>query len=285
MENLYSDEQEKLAQRRDAAARLNLVQAELKKEIDKYPSVTTGLKRLSEKMNLSERTIRRIVKGTHVPNYQTLIKIYRYLSGALNDRDTVKAMPPTIREAILRDCENFSIADPKKDFNPEIDFYIANDSIFRGIYLETGTGTIHRDRVNFLYGTEGIKVLDKMVKLDVVKEVESDIYASSKNRAQLDIRSIVELGKYLVESKLNPEKLDVNGENFCQLLFEGIDLETYNRLLTLEWETKSKRLDILKNASPGTVKYWSFTATDTLSSSYLYPDSSPENDQTKRGIQ
>ena len=259
-----------LNEAKEDSARLAFIQRDINKEFDKYPSITSAYKALSIRMQISERTIRRIKQGTHTPSFQTLIKIYRYILGTKNDRETVVNMPTILKNNVLKESENFSISNPEVNFLPEVDFFIKNDSVLRGIYLETAAGTVHRSKIGYEYGQHGLSVLDKMLKMDIIKEVKPDIYTASNNRAQLDTGSVTELSKHLVEHKFHEEKLALSGENFCQFLIEGIDQESYNDMLIFEWETKNKRLELLKKAKKGSVKYWMACFTDTLSKQLIY---------------
>lgn len=262
-------------------ARLQILQSELKKEFKKYPSLTIAFKRTAKNTQVSQRTLKRIVNGTHTPNFQTLLKVYRYLTGSLNDRDTFLKMPKILQESVAREYTNFSLQNKNAQFLPEVDLYLQDDSVFRGIYIETAAGLIHRDKVGFEYGQHGLRVLDKMLELDIIKEIEPDVFASSSRRAQLDPESITKIARFLLENKFNPDKLDLNGENFAQILIEGVDKETYNKLLALDHGLIQKRVEIIKNGNRGEIKYWMINFIDTLSKDLIYEDNKQSDRENK----
>lgn len=129
-------------------------------------------KRLAEKMSLSAKTLSRIIKGTHSPSYQTILKMYRYLKGTLNDRETVMKMPPVLAECVKLENENFSLTNQDTDFSVDISFYLKSDSVFRSIYIETATGSLSKEKVGYEHGASGLKTLEYMVDLGVIEEFE-----------------------------------------------------------------------------------------------------------------
>jgi hypothetical protein len=223
-------------------------------------------------MILSERTLKRILKGTHSPTYHTILKVYRYLIGTNNDRETVVKMPNLLSENVLKDAENFSIANQEAQFFSEIGFFLKADSVFRSIYIETACGELHRDKVGFEHGNHGLKTLDNMLKMEVIKEIQPSVYSASRKRGIIDGECAHQISRFLLDYKFNPEKSNSSGENFYQVVFDGVDKETYNDLLKIDWEAKEKRLEILKNAKKGDVKFWTISYTDTLSSSFIYDE-------------
>jgi hypothetical protein len=256
----------------DRSARLLRVQTDLEAALNSFPNRAIAIKKLSQGMLLNEKTLKRIIKGSHSPTYQTILKMYRYLLATTSDRETVLRMPELLSQTVTRDFENFSLADKEADFSTEIDFYLESDSVFRSIYVETATGTVHKQTIGYEHGVHGLKTLVYMKDMDVIKEIEPDIFASSQKRASLTPRAAHHIARYLVDNKFDPEKCNLSGENFYQVVFEGIDTNSYNELLKIDWEAKEKRLEILKKAKKGNVKFWSLNFTDTLSESCIYDE-------------
>jgi transcriptional regulator with XRE-family HTH domain len=253
----------------DKSARLLAVQADLKKALSEYPNQTMGVRKLADKMALSVKTLNRIIKGSHSPSYQTILKVYRYLKGTLNDRETVLKMPPILAECIKLENENFSITNEEANFSIDISFYLKSDSVFRSIYIETATGRLTKEKIGYEHGATGLKTLEYMLDLGVIQEFEPNIYTSSTNRASLDSETAHHLSRFLLDNKFSTEKCALKGENFFQVIFDGIDNYTYNELLKVDWKAKNERMDILRNAKRGPIKYWSISYTDTLEDSCI----------------
>ena len=254
----------------DKSARLLKVQTDLQKCLNEFPNKNLAIKALAEKTLLNEKTIKRILKGSHSPSYQTILKIYRYLLATNSDRETVLKMPELLSNIIYKESENFSLENEDANFSTEIDFYLESDSVFRSVYVESGTGRVHRSKVGYEHGTYGLKTLDYMVKMDVIKEIEPEIYVSSKRRACLTPESTHHIARYLLDNKFHPEKCNLAGENMYQVVFDGIDTHTYNEILKIDWKAKEEKLQLLKQSKKGNVKFWSISYTDTLESSCIY---------------
>lgn len=255
------------------SARLSKVQSDLLIALKEFPSEHIGVKSLATKMLLSQKTLTRILKGSHSPTYQTILKIYRYLTATSNDRETVMKMPELLAQCVISTNENFSLANESVNFLPEISFYLKSDSVFRSIYIETAAGKIHKDKVGFEHGTHGLKVLSYMKEMNVIQEVEPDIFTGSTNRASLDTESLHQISRFLLDNRFSPDKCNLEGENSFQVLFDGIDVDTYNEILKIDWEAKQKKLNLVKNAKKGDIKFWSISYTDTLSENCIYDNS------------
>ncbi len=259
-------------------ARLMEVKELLIKKLDEYPSRKIGFKMIAKGSDISERTLRRIVAGTHTISFQTVFKLYKYLFALLNDRDTFDKMPKAMQDFIIKDYANFSLSNDDARWLPVIDDYLASDSVFRGIYIETACGQVSKEKIAFEYGQQGIRILEKMCNLNVIKETEPNIYVASTDRASLRPKAIKHLSHTLVESYFHEDKLDLQGENFSQILMEGVDQETYNKLLRFDYEAKNERIKIIKNGKKGNIKYWMVNIIDTLSKELIYKD----NEQSGR---
>ena len=251
---------------RDNAARLIRIQKDLKEALKEYPRESTGIKLIANKMDVSERTLRRIMKGTHTPNHGTILKIYRDLLGASTAQETILKAPKIFGDLVKREYDNYSLANKEAKFTAEIDHLLLSDSVFRSIYIETGTGTVTREKIGYMHGEVGLKVLDSMLAMDVICEISENVYSSSKNRANLHNETMQSLAMFLLQNHYNSEKSDVRGQNGISVYFEGLTPEAYNEILKIDWEAKDKKLKILKDPkSAGSIKAWSITVTDTLS--------------------
>jgi len=258
----------------EVASRLLIVQTDLMTALEEFPRESTGIKILAQKMSLSDKTLKRIVKGTHTPSYQTILKIYRYLLGTKNDRETVLSMPHSLSTLMKVEHDNMSLLDEEISFTDEIDSLLKNDSIFRAIYVETAAGKIHKNKIGYDFGQHGLKVLEKMVQLNIVKEIESDFYTTSVNRGSLSPETAYELSKYLLDNKFSSEKSGLRGENFYSLYFESVNSDTYNEILKIDWESMQKKKALLSNKDNiGNIKLWTINYTDTLSGELIYGDS------------
>jgi len=252
------------------SAKLLQVQSDITQYLNDYPGKNKGLNWLANKMQLSEKTLKRIMKGPHNPTYQTLLKIYKCLLATAHDRETVLKMPALLAMSVSKNCESFVLADSEANFYSEINHYIQHDTAFRSIYIETATGQLSREKVGFEHGDHGFKTLETMTKMKVIIEVSPGRFKSSTHRAALDTTTLQHIAKYLLEYKFNPEKCHFSGENFFQLAFEGIDLTSYNEILAIDLRAKNEKLEILKKARRGEVKCWTLSFTDTLSDGHLY---------------
>ncbi|MDC1175356.1 helix-turn-helix transcriptional regulator [Bacteriovoracaceae bacterium] len=261
----------------DRAARLAKIQADLNESIDNFPSEKIAIKSLSKKIGISERTLKRIIKGTHSPTYQTILKVYRYLKGTYNDRETVMAMPEILGTFVDDEQDNFSLTNPNTYFSTEVDSYIRADSVFRSIYIETATGSVTKESVCYNHGKHGENVLIKMCEVGIIKEVKPNVYTAGLNRGCLDEVTSHEISKYLLEYKFSPEKSGLEGENFYQCFFEGVTKDVYNELLRIDWNAYQKKKKLLQSKeSKGDIKYWSISYTDTLSKEVIYEDNKKE---------
>ncbi len=256
------------------AARLTIVQKDLLEALKEFPRESTGVKILSEKMGLHARTLKRIIKGSHSPSYQSILKIYRYLLGTKNDRETILALPKGLSQYLKLEHDNFSFLEEENiNFSQYVDDLIRNDSVFRSIYVGTATGTIHKDKVGYEHGQHGLRVLEKMVKLNVVKETEPDIFTTSTERGCLTPETLYELARFLLENRFSLDKSGLRGENHFDVYFEGLTKEAYNEALRIRWNSMNQMKALLSNKdNKGNIPFWTISFTDTLNGQLLYKD-------------
>ena len=255
----------------ESAARMVAIQKDLLKELKKYPSESTGLKILAANMNLSPKTLIRILKGENSPSYKTILKIYRCLLGTFSDQETILAMPKILATYVQRKHENFAVSGTKTNYSVKVDELLQNDSIFRFIYIETATGGIHKEKVGYEYGKGGLRVLEKMAEDLIVVEKSDNFFVPGPNRASLEIPSIYQLGKFLIESKFNPEKCNLRGENLIAAGFSGLNEVAYNNALTSLYKAKMEIEEIMKDPkNKGSIKAWFSCFMDTMSNDYIY---------------
>lgn len=265
------------SQKQESSARLYQVQKDLKIALKEFPRESTGIKVLADKMGVHTRTLKRILKGTHTPSYQTILKIYRYFLGSKSDRETILKAPHLLGEYLLNEKENFSLANEDADFSTEIDILLNTDSVFRSIYIETATGNVTKERIGYMHGQMGIKVLEYMKDLGVIEEFEEGIFKSSTNRASLQTETLYSLSNFLISNHFYTEKAALAGENGLTVFTEGLNKDAYNELLKIDWEAKQKKIQVLKNPkNKGEIKAWSVTITDTLSPELIYKEDTEE---------
>src|SRR5690606_3738082 len=70
--------------------------------LGKYKNPKIGLRQISAKIQVSERTITRLLNKENKPTYQTLYKIYRVIYATSDDNRLLELMPPVVQDEIKK---------------------------------------------------------------------------------------------------------------------------------------------------------------------------------------
>lgn len=239
------------------------VAEDLREALLQFKDPGKGLRVLSQKMGIHEKTLRRLMMQQNVPGYHTLYKIYRVLTKANNDTDLLDAVPAVIKEHIIKVNPKKHTADVK--FNGNLELELMNDRVMGEIYFLAACGTVRRDEIIFRYGQFGLEALQRLLQLGALKETSPSLFALGPNQANYSAAGIKKIGIQMTESFFDPRKSDVIGENFIGIFAEGLSEEAYKQWLLIDKEAYYKKIALTKDPnSLGSVRALTFMVTDVM---------------------
>lgn len=249
---------------------LEVVANDLGTKLKEYSSDSEGLNQLSTVMDISKRTLQRVLKSETKPTFHTLYKIYRFLLNTENETELLQKMPNAVKAEVLR-C-NPSLILNKDTFNylPSIEDRIISDFCFRYIYSQTMSTTIHKETISYKFGEHGSNVLNEMLECGIIDLFSVGEYKSGTNRARLTGKSLKLIASDLIGSFFSEGKCSTLGENYITNLSSSLNLNGYNEWLKIDFESYKKKMIVANDPKfKGKIPSWNITVTDTLSDKYL----------------
>lgn len=210
------------------------VSRSLEQALSAFKDSRKGLRILSRKMGIHEKTLRRLLAREHRPGYVTLYKIYRVLTQAPDDVALLEQVPAAVREELIGG--NPKPQSPGVVFRGDLEKDLLKDQVFAEIYFAAAAGGIRRPEIQAHYGRHGLKILDRMLLLRVLKEQRPELYVLGENQVNLTSTGIKHVALSLSESFAEPGLTDDPGQNYMAVFAEGLSPEAYSEWLRIEEE-------------------------------------------------
>ncbi len=240
------------------------VSHDLKAILLEFKDEKIGMRLISSRMGIHEKTLKRLIAQDNKPGYQTLYKIYRVITSVRNDSELLDNVAPCIKDALIK-------GNPKVQTNSEIIFSsdleeeLLRDRCFSEIYFMAGCGPIAKEYIGFRFGEHGIDTLKKMLKLQVLDVSKDGQIILGKNQINISAEAIKVLGLHLVDRFSRPEQTDESGENFLGVYAEGLSPEAYNEWLKIDEEAYRKKIELCRDMkNRGTIRAFTFMTTDKM---------------------
>lgn len=239
------------------------VAASLEQALASFKDPKKGLRILSRKMGVHEKTLKRLLHREHRPGYITLYKIFRVLTQAPDDIALLELVPASVREELIR--ENPKPHTPGVVYRGDFEKDLLKDQVFAEIYFAAAAGGIRRPEIQAHYGRHGLKVLDRMTLLRLTKEQRPEFYVLGENQLNLTSRGIKHVALSLSESFAEPELTDEPGQNYMCVYAEGLTPEAYSEWLRIEEEAYRQKTALARDPrNLGPIRAFTVQITDQI---------------------
>ncbi|MDD0853257.1 hypothetical protein HBN50_09115 [Halobacteriovorax sp. GB3] len=236
---------------------------DLDKAISQFNDPKKGLRILSSKMQIHEKTLKRLIQGENKPGHQTLYKIYRVLTDSKNDSELLDLVSPIIRDTIEK--KSFKPLDQELIYTLDIEQEMIRDRAFSEIFFLAATGPLTKEFITFRYGEHGLETLKKMIKLGAIEVQQDGTLILGKARTNLRAESIKQLSIQMLERFLRPEATDDNNENHMAIYCEGLNDEGYQEWINIDEQAYKKKIEIANNKNyQGHIRGITFQCVDKM---------------------
>ncbi len=229
-----------------------------------YKDKKIGIKKISSRLNIHERTLNRFLNLENKPNYQTLLKIYKHHFNEYDESKLIDLLPEYVKEHLKPFLVNSRPV--QVQVTNVVDELLRNNPVAADIYVLAGTGVFHLNSIKKKFGLYGLDVLNQLLKLKILKEVEKNYYSLGEWQAEFAGETILKAGLAVTQnhfSVLNAEELNHNHIGF---LAEGLNEESYLKWLKIDQEAFLKKSQIMQDSqNHGPLRVYTFMATDRLS--------------------
>ncbi|MDD0851467.1 hypothetical protein HBN50_00100 [Halobacteriovorax sp. GB3] len=240
------------------------VAMDLKRKLEEYRDPKVGVRLLAQKMEISERTLQRLINQENRPTYQTLFKIYRVLFNTTNDALLLEIVPEVIQEEIKK--HNPNKLNKSVQYLTDIESEILYDRCFCEIYFMAACSPLSKELVQYRYGLHGVETLEKMIELQALKQTKEGLYILGANQTTLSANTLKRVGLSLTEKFSKPTNTEVGGENLIAFFAEGLSEEAYDEWLQVDERAFREKVKIAqKSKAKGDIRAFTYMVTDTMS--------------------
>lgn len=242
---------------------MDQVCADLNAHIGKFKSVKIGVRLISEKIGVSERTLYRLLAKENKPTYQTLYKIYREIHQTNNESLLIELVPQVIRDEIEKINPNKTTLNIT--YHKDIESEIYYDRTFAEIYFLAACAPITNELIQFRYGMSGMMTLERMVEMKALTRLENSTYTLGENQANFSAKTLKRVGLSLIEKYSKPSMAEEFGNNIIAFYAEGLSDEAYDEWLKIDKNAFEEKIKISnQKGALGTKRAFTFMVTDTL---------------------
>lgn len=228
-----------------------------------FRNESIGLRKLSEKSGIHQRTLKRLLAQENRPGYQTLVRLYTCLVDSPNGGLLLKNIP----KKVAKEIEKKSPISTKGnlEYSEEANNEMLYDKVFAEIYCLASMSPITNEYIQYRYGMSGTETLDKMLDLRVLKLINNNTYTTGDKQIEFSPKLVKRLGLNLVEKYTKTEDVDLAEKNLIAFYAEGLSPEGYREWLKIDQEAFYKKIEVTKkDGMLGDIKTFTFMATDTM---------------------
>lgn len=231
--------------------------------LKQFRDESIGLRKLSEKSGIHQRTLKRLLAQENRPGYQTLVRLYSCLAESPNGGLMLKNIP----EKVAKEIEKRSPISTKGNlqYSEEANQEMLYDKVFAEIYCLASMSPITSEYIQYRYGMSGVETADKMLDLGVLKLTKKNTYTIGDKQIEFSPKLVKRLGLNLVEKYSKTEDVDLAEKNLIAFYAEGLSPEGYRKWLKIDQEAFYKKINVTKEEGMlGEIKTFTFMATDTM---------------------
>jgi len=205
--------------------------------LESYRNKDIGLRLISEKTGIGEKTLKRIQAAKSDPHYNTIKRFYDYFLKIATVRDEKF-------HSYIKNLIEAQMSAPLKNEGTGLEARLLEDKIFRHIFLISRTGSISREWVIGEYGRYGMETLELMLKNDILIESDKGIYSQGPVGITKGPETLGKIICDLVSEHLRLDLLSLQGENSAFYVVEGISSQAKLEILNLIEKFKSDAISI-----------------------------------------
>lgn len=240
---------------------LSKISFDLNLHLQNSPFPKKKLRIISEKTDIHQKTLLRILQKENTPTYITVFKIYKYLLDTKNDSDVLNLCPEIIKKYLLK--ANPQTFEKNKTYISHLPDLLMQNPIFIQIYTLCDTGSVKKSEIRRRFGLHGLDITQQMVDKRILSEVTTTELILGPQVLNMSPEYLLKCGIELASTYLKPENCSVHNKNFIGFYVEGLNEEGYRRWLEIDNEAYLKKVQIAKNLNyTGTRRAFTFNVTD-----------------------
>ncbi len=228
--------------------------------LESYKNKDIGTRLISEKINVGEKTLKRILKLKSVPHINTIQRFYQYYFLLTNISSENHPLYKEINELIqIEELDN------AKELNFYLEGLLEKDKVFRKIYLLSRTGVITRNWIQDEFGNFGLEHLELMLKNNILLEIDKDTFVEGSISISKGPKSVKSIISDLVEDHLSSERLSEKGLNSAFYMVDRVTEDAYESIIEITEQYKKNVAKLIQDKSNrGLKRIFVSTAVDNI---------------------
>lgn len=233
-----------LAARTNATLENEIVLA-IESLLEQYNDKKKGLRILSKKMGIHEKTLTRILNFENKPGYQTVFKIYRVFYNEFNDAKVLDLVPGIVKEFLIK--SNSQELSLEKKYSTIADIELQKNPIVAELYIIAATGPIQFDQILNRFGSYGVEILTKMIDKGLLHEAHKNTFILGEVHPVFNGETIVSVGSVMIANHAKPYKGDELDKNFISFFAEGLTESAFQQWLLIDQEAHKKKIELSRD--------------------------------------
>ena len=234
--------------------------------LSRFSNESFAVRLLAKKSGVNEKTIKRLLGQKNKPSYPTLFRLYLVLTDS-NSENELLDRTPKIVSRFLKDKRSTSVnvTVPTNEF----DFFkaIEEQPLVGELYVLAATGELQRNNVLKLYGQFGMEIVEFLVKQDLLKQVNTNVYTLSPNGPVFDGKVIKSLGGHFLKRFSKPSNASLKGQNALGFYADTLNEAGYQKWLSIDEKAFYEKVKLAKDeAYQGDIPAFTLGVTDTIES-------------------
>ena len=227
---------------------------------------SAAFRELSNKADLSEKMIRKTIKGETIPSPKSLLKVYRvFLNNCKTKTDFLNQLPQVIFERVKNESAINEMTFSSKIEEKYFKYKMMSCSIYRWIVLEAARSNAHTplttDRIKYEFARQGLEVLDELMSTSVLKGTESGsiFHIEIDSPPQMDKELNLWLAKHFVNEKTTTDNIEESSNAYNSWYINSVNKKTYDKILSIASKA-NKEIQDLASSGPeveGDIKFFS----------------------------
>ena len=230
--------------------------------LDPFKNKEIGLRILSEKTKISEKTFKRMIRQGTDPHTNTIRGFYQHFF-QIYPQEQNNEVHRIIKKIVAQEHLVPNVL--YKDSSAELEEMLETNKVFRQIYLYSRCGHITKKWVQEEFGRYGIEILELMISENLLLEIDKNIYVEGPMGVPKNPHCLKIILSEMVSEHLNDVKLEELGKNFAFYLIEGVTEETRQAILRKMAEMQQQIGTIINGQqAKGDLRLFALGVVDTL---------------------
>jgi hypothetical protein len=225
-----------------------------------FTNPSYGLRIISEKTNISKKTLQRILKNETKPNQQSVMRFYEYFFKVAQVENL------SIQHSWIKDYFLKVLTGHYGKLDEVLEKKLESDVIFRKLYIRLSMHKLSKKNVEKLFGNYGLSILNEMEKMNLLNSMDNEWFCLKENvsiaKSPIALKEmIIELNQDFVTT----ENLSEVNKNSVFYFCENISDSAYQTILEASEELKKTIRKILTSPdSKGDVPFFLTTSIDKM---------------------